>query len=142
MYLSESLPQVNVVSTKLVPTGGADGATHELRVTVENQGRIPTALEQAKEVKIVRPDTVEVELPEGTGEVVGDAPEFFLDGNQRRIVSVRLKLTQPQGRYDAAPGEHARRRRRALAAVRLAGRRAAGGGPGRRRPRTPGDHPR
>ena len=95
----QSLPNVNIVRTNLVPTGGTDGATHELRVTVENQGRIPTALEQAKEVKIVRPDTVEVELPEGTGEVVGDAPEFYLAGNQRRTVSVRLKLTQPQGRY-------------------------------------------
>ena len=99
MYLVQSLPNVNIVSTQLVPTGGTDGATHELRVTVENQGRIPTALEQAKEVKIVRPDTVGVELPEGTGEVVGDAPQFYLAGNQRRTVSVRLKLTQPQGRY-------------------------------------------
>ena len=86
------------LDTRLVPTGGADGATHELRVTVENQGRIPTALEQAKEVKIVRPDTVEVELPDGAGEVVGDEPEFFLAGNQRRTVSVRLALT------DAASG--------------------------------------
>jgi hypothetical protein len=99
MYLVQSLPNVNIVRTQLVPTGGTDGATHELRVTVENQGRIPTALEQAKEVKIVRPDTVRVELPEGTGEVVGDAPQFYLAGNQRRTVSVRLKLTQPQGRY-------------------------------------------
>ena len=37
---------------------GPDGATLELKVSVENRGRIPTALEQAKEVKIVRPDTV------------------------------------------------------------------------------------
>jgi hypothetical protein len=98
LYLIESLPNVNVVRTSLLPTGGSDGATHELRVTVENQGRIPTALEQAKEVKIVRPDTVEVELPDGAGEVVGDEPEFFLAGSQRRTVSVRLKLT------DAASG--------------------------------------
>ena len=54
-----------------MPTGGPDGATHELQVVVENRGRIPTALEQAKEVKIVRPDTVEVTLPEGAGQVVG-----------------------------------------------------------------------
>jgi hypothetical protein len=102
LYMIDSLPNVNVVSTKLntLGAGQKDGATHELRVTVENQGRIPTALEQAKEVKIVRPDTVEVELAEGAGEVVGDEPEFWLAGNQRRNVTVRLKLTgQPSGQF-------------------------------------------
>lgn len=98
LYLIESLPEVNVVSSRLVPAStGDDGATHELRVTVENRGRIPTALEQAKEVKIVRPDTVKVELPEGAGSVVS-APEFWLAGNQRRNVVVRLKLDgEPSG---------------------------------------------
>ena len=102
LYMIESLPKVNVVNTKLVPaSAGEDGATHELRVTVENEGRIPTALDQAKEIKIVRPDTVEVDLPEEVGEVVGDEPEFFLKGNQRTTVSVRLALTDddPSGRF-------------------------------------------
>ena len=54
----------------------------------------PTALEQAKEVKIVRPDTVKVTLPTGAGQVVA-APEFFLNGNQRQRVSVRLRLNGP-----------------------------------------------
>lgn len=98
LYLIESLAEVNIVTTKLQPAApGEDGATHELRVTVENRGRIPTALEQAKEVKIVRPDTVKVTLPEGAGTVVA-APEFFLNANQRKAVTVRLKLT------DAAAG--------------------------------------
>ncbi|HWM11332.1 MAG TPA: M14 family metallopeptidase [Solirubrobacteraceae bacterium] len=103
LYLTDSLPDVNVVRTKLdtLPAGQEDGATHELRVTVENQGRIPTALEQAKEVKIVRPDTVEIELPDGAGEVVGEDPEFWLRGNQRQNVTVRLALTSsdPTGRF-------------------------------------------
>jgi hypothetical protein len=103
LYLIDSLPDVDVVRTKLngLPAGQDDGATHELRVTVENQGRIPTALEQAKEVKIVRPDTVEIELPDGAGEVVGDDPEFWLRGNQRQNVTVRLALTSsdPSGRF-------------------------------------------
>jgi len=103
LYMVESLPNVNVVNTKLnaLPAGQEDGATHELRVTVENQGRIPTALEQAKEVKIVRPDTIELELADGAGEVVGDDPEFWLKGNQRQNVTVRLALTasQPTGRF-------------------------------------------
>lgn len=102
LYMTESLPKVNIVSTRLVPAAaGEDGATHELRVTVENQGRIPTALEQAKEIKIVRPDTVEARLPAGAGQVVGDAPSFFLRGDQRRNVTLRLKLTDanPTGRF-------------------------------------------
>jgi hypothetical protein len=93
-YLVDSLPQVDIVSTRLSRTGGSDGATHKLRVTVENEGRIPTALEQAKEVKIVRPDTVRVELPDGTGRVVGDAPSFFLDGGDRETVTVRLAIEE------------------------------------------------
>ena len=97
----ESLPKVNVVNTRLVAAAGEDGQTHELRVTVENEGRIPTALEQAKEVKIVRPDTVEVELEDGAGEVLGDEPAFFLKGNQRQTIRIPLALTaaDPSGRF-------------------------------------------
>lgn len=93
LYLIESMAEVGIVTTsKLTPAStGADGATHELRVTVENRGRIPTALEQAKEVKIVRPDTVKVTLPQGAGTVT-EQPEFFLSANQRKQVVVRLKL--------------------------------------------------
>jgi hypothetical protein len=98
----ESLPKASVVNARLVALADAeDDATHELRVTVENEGRIPTALEQAKEIKIVRPDTVQVELAEGAGEVVGDAPRFWLAGHARETVTVRLALTdrEPTGRF-------------------------------------------
>jgi hypothetical protein len=43
-------------------------------------------------VKIVRPDTVRVTLPQGAGSVVGAAPSFYLKGNQRITVPVKLKL--------------------------------------------------
>jgi hypothetical protein len=101
LYLIESLPKVHVVNTRLRPAStGSDGATHELQVTVENLGRMPTALEQAKEVKIVRPDTVEVELADGAGEVVGEDPAFFLRGNQRQRVTVRLQMNgEPSGSF-------------------------------------------
>lgn len=92
MYLAESLPQVGISSTRVSRTSGSDGATHEVQVTVENTGRIPTALEQAKEVKIVRPDTVRVVLPPGTGEVVGPAPTFFLGAGESERVTVRIKV--------------------------------------------------
>jgi hypothetical protein len=93
LYQTASLPQVSIVKTKVVPlTNDPDGATHRLDVTVENAGRIPTALEQAKQVKIVKPDTVSVTLPAGSGTVVGPAPQFWLKGNQRLKVPVKLKL--------------------------------------------------
>jgi hypothetical protein len=70
----------------------ANGATQEIDVTLENGGRIPTALEQAKQVKIVRPDTVQITLPVGAGTVVGQQRRFFLNGNQRLTVPIKLKL--------------------------------------------------
>lgn len=93
LYQVQSLPEVRIVKTKVRETSGDDGATHEMTITVENRGRIPTALEQAKRIKIVRADTVEIELPEGTGEVVGDAPSFYLKGFGREKATVRLKLS-------------------------------------------------
>ena len=56
-----------------MPAGGDDGRRTSSASWSRTAGRIPTALEQAKEVKIVRPDTVEVTLPDGAGEVVARA---------------------------------------------------------------------
>lgn len=50
------------------------------------RGRIPTTLEQEKEIRIVAPDTVEVE----GARVVGSAPEFYLDGEKGRMVTPRV----------------------------------------------------
>jgi hypothetical protein len=88
LYLSESLPQVRLsqVKVKTLRDGQSDGATHEIAATVTNTGRIPTALEQAKEVKIVAPDTVEVD----GARVVGEAPEFYLDGGKAQKVTLRV----------------------------------------------------
>lgn len=91
LYLTESLPQVDLGDVKVKKLKGTqrDGATHELTVTVRNTGRIPTALEQAREIKIVAPDTVEV-----TGaRTVGAAPEFHLDGGDAEKVRLRLVKT-------------------------------------------------
>jgi hypothetical protein len=93
LYQTTSLPQVSIVKTKVVAlTNDPDGATHQINVTVENAGRIPTALEQAKQVKIVKPDTISVTLPAGSGTVIGQAPQFWLKGNQRMTVPIKLKL--------------------------------------------------
>ncbi len=128
LHLAESLPQVSIVKTKVKAlSNDPDGATHEIDVTVENSGRIPTALEQAKQVKIVRPDTVSVQLPQGSGSVVGDAPSFYLKGQPaddgRRQAQARRDAA---GLGDGDRLEHARRRGREHAAL-VAGVQALGG---------------
>jgi hypothetical protein len=60
---------------------------------VRNSGRLPTALEQAKRVKIVRPDEVNASPVErgSATRMLGRAPEFWLNGGETRTVSIRVK---------------------------------------------------
>ena len=70
LYLAQQLAQVRIVSATAKPA--ADGA-QEITVTVTNEGGIPTALEIAKRVKIVRPDTAVIQLAQGQTFVGGPA---------------------------------------------------------------------
>jgi len=102
LYLAMSLPSVEIVSVASAPAKPlkaarrgapvvADSATHELTVTLRNNGRMPTALDMAKRVKIVRPDMIMVrgEAP-GTA-VIGRVPEFWLGGNETKAITLRVK---------------------------------------------------
>ena len=94
LYMARSLPKVEIVDARVSPvtTAGRDSATHEIRVTVRNTGRLPTALEQAKRVKIVRPDRVSVNAGRGSQtRQVGSTPEFWLDGGETETVTVRVR---------------------------------------------------
>lgn len=62
LYLAQQLPQVKIVSASAKPS--ADGA-YDVTVTVTNEGLMPTALEIAKRVKMVRQDRVTLELAAG-----------------------------------------------------------------------------
>ena len=92
LYMAKSLPRVEIVDARVTAVRAAsDSATHEVRVTVRNTGRLPTALEQAKQVKIARPDQVTARF-EGTGSrLIGRPPEFWLTGNETRTVTLRLR---------------------------------------------------
>ena len=72
VYLAQQLPQVKIVSAAAKPAG--DG-TFEVTMTVTNTGLMPTALEIAKRVKMVRPDTATIELAKGQAIVRPPAPE-------------------------------------------------------------------
>jgi hypothetical protein len=94
LYMAQSLPKVEIVSATVAELAGtqADSATHVVTVTVRNSGLMPTALEQAKRVKIVRPDQVTARFERGSaGRVVGRAEEFWLRGGEERTTTVRLK---------------------------------------------------
>ncbi len=96
LYMAMSLPQVEIVDVRAVRAragaGAADSATHELRVTVRNAGRLPTALEMAKRVKIVQPDRLALRFPAGSGSrMAGRAPEFWLGAGETRTVTVRVR---------------------------------------------------
>jgi hypothetical protein len=92
--LALALPQVEIVSATSSALRGAqkDSATHEIRVTVRNTGMIPTALEQAKRMKTSRPDMLTARPPAGSAtRVIGPVPEFWLGGNETKVVTLRVK---------------------------------------------------
>ncbi|HEX5830772.1 MAG TPA: M14 family metallopeptidase, partial [Gemmatimonadaceae bacterium] len=102
LYMAQSLPTLEIVDVTVAPAaaatnGGAaraDSATHELTVTVRNSGRLPTALEQAKRVKIVRPDQVTLQPPKGSRtRLVGRAPEFWLGAGETKTVILRMRAS-------------------------------------------------
>ena len=95
-----ALPEVSIVSVTAVKAPvlkrGAtpDSATHEIRITLRNSGLIPTALEQAKRVKIVRPDMVTLTPPRGSSaRTIGRPTEFHLNGRETRTITQRVRVT-------------------------------------------------
>jgi hypothetical protein len=94
LYMAMSLPRVEITDVKVAAARASkDSATHEVRVTVRNTGRLPTALEQAKKVKIVRPDRIVAEFgKDSKSRQAGRPPEFWLAGNETRSITVRVKV--------------------------------------------------
>jgi Zinc carboxypeptidase len=102
LLLARSLPQVRVVSLEAKPVKKEPGV-FEIVGVFTNDGFLPTALEMAKRVKIVRPDTAVLKLT-GTGaELVKDVRARqeigSLRSGERREVrwKVRVKAGQPAG---------------------------------------------
>jgi hypothetical protein len=97
LYMAQSLPKVEIVTASIAPLASpaprdATAATHEITVTVRNAGRLPTALEQAKRVKIVRPDQVTARFEKGSSsKVVGRPPEFWLNAGETKTATLRIR---------------------------------------------------
>ncbi len=94
LYMAQSLPRIEITDAAIsAVSSGTDSATHELRVTVHNPGRLPTALEMAKRVKIVSPDEIAVRFADKSeGRVLGRQEEFWLGGGEQRTVTLRLRV--------------------------------------------------
>jgi hypothetical protein len=80
VFLAQQLAQVKVVSA--TSKASADGV-FDVTMTVTNDGLIPTALEIAKRVKIVRPDTASIQLSAGQTFVAAAAPAGRVGGGGR-----------------------------------------------------------
>lgn len=97
LAMAMELPKVEITNVAVTALRGTqrDSATHEVRVTVRNQGIIPTALEQAKRVHIVNPDALSIE---GAGlRTIGPRlQEFWLGGRESKVVTVRVRATAGQ----------------------------------------------
>ncbi len=94
LLLAESLPQVRVVSLDVQPVKKEPGFVDVVAV-VTNDGFLPTALEMAKRVKIVRPDAAVLRLT-GPGAELGKGVRArqevgWLKSGERREVRWRVK---------------------------------------------------
>jgi hypothetical protein len=100
LLLAKSLPQVRIVSLEARPVKKEPGS-YEIVGVFTNDGFLPTALEMAKRVKIVRPDMAVVRL---TGKGVELAKETrarqeigSLKSGERKEVRWRVKMTGQEG---------------------------------------------
>jgi hypothetical protein len=96
LLLAKSLPQVKIVSLDARPVKKEPGV-FEVIAVFTNEGVLPTALEMAERVKIVRPDRAEIAVPEKGLELVG---------GKRRIELGRLKSGEKkEARWKVKPAQ-------------------------------------
>jgi hypothetical protein len=96
LYMAQSLPELAAGEARVREVGpaGADDETEwEVRISVTNEGRLPTSLRQARLVKIVRPDWVELRV-EGRSGVQRFELEHLEGGETKEAV---FTFTLPEG---------------------------------------------
>jgi hypothetical protein len=104
LYLAQQLPQVRITAVTATPAKGLPSSDHvfDVQATIVNEGLMPTALEMAKRVKIVRPDAATLTLGQGQELVkpaAGKAPQQraieigSLKAGEIRAVSWQVKGT-------------------------------------------------
>ena len=97
LFLAKSLPQVKIVSVDVRPVKKEPGV-FEVAAVFTNEGFLPTALEMAERVKIVRPDRATISIPEKGLELVGGKPKAELGrlkSGEKKEVRWKVKPAQP-----------------------------------------------
>ena len=103
LYMAQSLPELAAGTPEVREVGPAesgDGVSWEVRIPVTNAGRLPTSLRQARLVKIVRPDWVELRVP-GLG--VQRYELDWLESGETKEATFRFTLpegSRPSGRFE------------------------------------------
>ncbi len=96
LFLAKSLPQVSIERAEMKPVKG-EKSVYQIFCVLTNEGFLPTALEMAKRVKIVRPDRVEITLPEKGVELVKGAKNIelgYLKSKEKKEVSWTIKVAE------------------------------------------------
>ena len=96
LFLAQSLPQVKIVSAGMKPVK-KEADTFEITAVFTNEGFLPTALEMADRVKIVRPDAASVRLPSGAELVGVQARQDIGHIKQNEKKEVRWKIKVKPG---------------------------------------------
>jgi len=103
LLLYKSLPQGKILSVEVKPDKKAKD-TYEVVAVFTNEGFLPTAMEMAKRVKIVRPDTAVLNLGSGL-ELVSGKTTAILDSiksKEKKEVRWRVKVTGQGGELEVS----------------------------------------
>jgi hypothetical protein len=87
LYLVSQLPQVRIVNATAKPSTSG-GGMYDVELTVTNEGKMPTALDIAKRVKMVRPDACTITLAKGQELVQRD-------GQPRQRAAIEIDWLKP-----------------------------------------------
>lgn len=104
LLLAKSLPQVKIVSVDVRPVKKEPGVL-EVVAVFTNEGFLPTALEMAARVKIVRPDRAEISFPEKELELVGAKNKVELGrlkSGEKKEVRWKVKPAKPEVEAEVA----------------------------------------
>ena len=99
LLLAKSLPRVRIVSAEARPSKQEPGLW-EVKAVFTNEGFLPTALEMARRVKIVKPDRAELTFPGKDAEIVdgGKGVEIgCLKSGEKKEVRWRVRILNPAG---------------------------------------------
>lgn len=99
LMLAGSLPQVKILSVDVRPFK-KEADTFEIVAVFTNEGFLPTALEMAKRVKIVRPDQAVITLPEKGIELVESKKSIelgSLKSGEKKEARWKIRLVDKEG---------------------------------------------